>query len=104
MGFVMEGADHPGLLYAVTDMFRQRGLLIDRLKSDSEIAPYGGTELFKMKGTIISRRDVNLDRLVETVGALKNSLDIELDLSCIKFYGTDDKNSEKTYLTSDLSS
>ncbi len=46
----MKGADNPGIIHKVTSILAKNGLNIDRLETSDEIAPYGGTTLFKMKG------------------------------------------------------
>lgn len=46
----MEGADHPGIVHKVTSILSQNGLNIDKMETTDEIAPHGGTTLFKMHG------------------------------------------------------
>lgn len=49
----MSGADNPGIVHTITSALASHGLSIDRLVTDQEIAPYGGTLLFKMQGTAV---------------------------------------------------
>lgn len=48
--FSLEGADHPGIVHKLTTALAQHGLNIDKMETDQEIAPYGGTLLFRMRG------------------------------------------------------
>jgi glycine cleavage system transcriptional repressor len=48
--FMVEGADHPGIVHKVTSILSKNGLSIDKMETSDEIAPHGGTMLFKMKG------------------------------------------------------
>lgn len=46
--------NHPGLVYKVTELFFARGLRVETLHTDTKIAPFGGTVLFLMDGTIVA--------------------------------------------------
>ena len=46
----LEGADNPGIVHKVTKILSQNGLNIDKMETSDELAPGGGTVLFKMKG------------------------------------------------------
>ena len=48
--FIVEGADHPGIVHQITTSLAKHGLSIDKLHTDQEIAPHGGSVLFRMKG------------------------------------------------------
>ena len=48
--FELEGANYPGIVHKVTTFMAQNGLSVDKLETAEEIAPLGGTVLFKMKG------------------------------------------------------
>ena len=50
--FSLEGADHPGIVHKMTTALAKHGLSIDKLETDQEIAPYGGSVLFKMHGIV----------------------------------------------------
>jgi glycine cleavage system transcriptional repressor len=47
----LEGADNPGIVHKVTSILSKNGLSIDKMQTSDEIAPHGGTTLFKMRGT-----------------------------------------------------
>jgi len=49
--FELEGANYPGIVASLTTFLTQNGLSVDKLETSDEIAPHGGTTLFKMKGT-----------------------------------------------------
>lgn len=46
----LEGADNPGIVHKVTKILSSNGLNIDRMETTDEIAPNGGSVLFRMKG------------------------------------------------------
>jgi formyltetrahydrofolate hydrolase len=48
--FTLEGADNVGIVHRVTSILAQHGLCIDKMQTSDEMAPYGGTTLFRMKG------------------------------------------------------
>lgn len=48
--FTLEGADNPGIVHRITAALAKAGLSIDKMETDQEIAPYGGSVLFKMRG------------------------------------------------------
>lgn len=52
--FVLEGADNPGIVHKITSKLASSGLNIDKMETSQEIAPYGGSVLFKMRGTAIA--------------------------------------------------
>jgi glycine cleavage system transcriptional repressor len=52
--FSLEGADNPGIVHIVTTALARHGLNIDKMETDQEIAPHGGTVLFRMKGKAVA--------------------------------------------------
>jgi glycine cleavage system regulatory protein len=52
--FSLVGADNPGIVHTITSALAKAGLSIDRLETDQEIAPHGGSVLFKMRGVAIA--------------------------------------------------
>lgn len=48
--FTLEGADHPGIVHKLTTALAQHGLSVDKMETDQDIAPHGGTVLFRMRG------------------------------------------------------
>jgi len=48
--FELEGASYPGIVHKVTSLLTKHGLNIDTMGTTEEIAPHGGTSLFRMKG------------------------------------------------------
>ena len=49
---LLEGADNPGIVHTMTSALAKHGLSIDKMHTDQEIAPQGGTVLFRMNGTV----------------------------------------------------
>jgi glycine cleavage system transcriptional repressor len=48
--FTLEGADNPGIVHTLTSALAAHGLSIERMETDQESAPMGGTTLFRMRG------------------------------------------------------
>jgi glycine cleavage system transcriptional repressor len=48
--FTLEGADNPGIVHKMTTALAKHGLSVDKMETDQEIAPHGGSMLFKMRG------------------------------------------------------
>lgn len=48
--FTVEGADHPGIVHSISSALAKHGLSIEKMQTDQEIAPYGGSMLFRMRG------------------------------------------------------
>jgi glycine cleavage system transcriptional repressor len=48
--FSLEGADHPGIVHKMTSALGKHGLSVDKMETDQEIAPNGGSILFTMRG------------------------------------------------------
>jgi len=46
----LEGADNPGIVNKVTKILSTNGLNIDTMETSDELAPEGGTVLFRMRG------------------------------------------------------
>ncbi|GAB5035487.1 glycine cleavage system regulatory protein [Nannochloropsis oceanica] len=78
--FSVEGVNHPGLVYKVTELFFARGLRVEKLHTETKIAPFGGTVLFLMDGTIISEKAIDFKELKEASDSLSSFLGIDLEL------------------------
>jgi glycine cleavage system transcriptional repressor len=48
--FSLEGADNPGIVHTITSALASHGLSIEKMETDQELAPLGGTMLFRMQG------------------------------------------------------
>ncbi len=70
--FSLVGADNPGIVHKITSALANAGLSIDRLETDQEIAPHGGSVLFKMSGVAIA-----LSPLPKTFDIAKIKADLE---------------------------
>eukprot|EP00522_Entomoneis_paludosa_P011869 CAMPEP_0172439018 /NCGR_PEP_ID=MMETSP1065-20121228/133_1 /TAXON_ID=265537 /ORGANISM="Amphiprora paludosa, Strain CCMP125" /LENGTH=208 /DNA_ID=CAMNT_0013187639 /DNA_START=132 /DNA_END=758 /DNA_ORIENTATION=- len=82
--FTLEGADHPGIVHKMTTALAAHGLSIDKLHTDQEIAPYGGSVLFKMKGiataTAPLAQSFDAIKIKEELADLGDSLNCEVDI------------------------
>lgn len=93
--FSLKGADNPGIIHKVTSILAKNGLSIDRLETSDEIAPHGGTLLFKMKGIahayepLASGFDPN--KIKKELGLLGDELNCDIGMDDLK-PGTMDLN------------
>lgn len=82
--FSLEGADNPGIVHKVTSLLAESGLNIDKLETDQDIAPHGGTVLFKMHGTAVHTaplpRSFDIAKIKKDMEELGDSLNCEIKL------------------------
>jgi len=75
--FKVVGIDQPGLVYEVTELFYRRGCRVEHINTETQMAPFGGTELFIMDGQIVNDHPVDMDELRDA--ALKLELEMGLN-------------------------
>ena len=85
----LEGADQPGIIYAVTKILASHGLSIDRMTTAQEDAPFGGTTLFFMEGLVTKGPGtmpgvLNSSTLREELCTLGKSMNCDIDLVDLK--------------------
>lgn len=82
--FTLSGADHPGIVHKITSALAAAGLSIDRLETDQEIAPHGGSLLFKMEGTAIAMaplaKHFDIAKIKNDLQELGDSLNCEVSM------------------------
>merc|ERR1712048_820870 len=49
--FTLTGADHVGIIHKMTSIMSRNGLSVSKMETCDEIAPHGGTVLFRITGT-----------------------------------------------------
>ncbi|CAM9935663.1 unnamed protein product [Heterosigma akashiwo] len=79
--FKLEGADNPGLVYAVTNYLAKFGIWVDDIHTETASAPFGGTQLFVMTGKATSDQPVDAAALRAGFRELENELNVDLSLS-----------------------
>lgn len=79
--FKLEGANEPGLIFKLSDLFRQHSLRIEQLSSETVSAPMGGTTLFVLDGIVECDTPVDEERLHNEVEQLANQLNMDITLS-----------------------
>ena len=86
--FELEGANYPGIVHKVTTFLAQNGLSVDRLETSDEIAPHGGTLLFKMKGVATALEPLaagfNVDEIKDNMVKLGDDLNCDLSMKDMK--------------------
>jgi len=82
--FTLEGADHPGIVHKITSALAGHGLNIDKMETDQEIAPYGGTLLFRMRGVAHAYdplpKSFDISAIKEELADLGDSLNCEVTM------------------------
>ncbi|GKY98002.1 hypothetical protein MPSEU_000758300 [Mayamaea pseudoterrestris] len=96
--FTLEGADNPGIVHVMTTALAKHGLNISKMETDQEIAPHGGTMLFRIKGKAVAYEPLaasfdvmQIKSDLQDLGASLNC-DVELeelddDSTSASFYG-----------------
>lgn len=96
--FELEGASYPGIVYNVTSILAKHGLSIDTMGTVEEIAPHGGTHLFRMKGVAHAfgplPKSFSADKIRKELRELGDSLNCDITLEDVddesysgSFYG-----------------
>ena len=82
--FTLTGADHPGIAHKITSALAKSGLNIDKMETEQEIAPYGGTTLFKMRGTATALKPLpkafDIVKIKENLEELGDSLNCDVHM------------------------
>ena len=82
--FELEGANYPGIVHKVTSFMAMNGLSVDKLETSDEIAPHGGTTLFKMKGVANALEPLaagfDINQIKENLGALADELNCDISM------------------------
>jgi predicted amino acid-binding ACT domain protein len=82
--FSLSGADNPGIVHTMTSALARHGLSIDKLATDQQIAPYGGTTLFTMHGTVVRLgplpKSFDIGRIKQELEELGDSLNCDVKM------------------------
>lgn len=82
--FRLSGVDNPGLVHNLVSIFAKKGITIDKMTTSQKEAPFGGTELFTMDGTVSAYEPLasNFDwaAIQSEVQELGESLNCDADL------------------------
>jgi len=80
----LEGADNPGIVNKVTKILSNNGLNIHTLETSDEVAPHGGTVLFRMKGTAHAYEPLssgfNATKIKQELSELGDDLNCDIEL------------------------
>lgn len=90
----LEGADHPGIVHKVTKILSSNGLNIDSLETTDELAPKGGTVLFRMIGITHAYEPLStgfdVDKIKEELAELGDALNCDIELVDLDAEDVDD--------------
>lgn len=81
----MQGADNPGIVHQITNFLAESGLSVDSLETDQEIAPHGGTTLFRMRGVAVvtepAPKQLDVEQIKLDLEDLGDSLNCQVSLT-----------------------
>ncbi|CAM9114870.1 unnamed protein product [Chrysoparadoxa australica] len=73
--FDVQGPDVPGIVYAISNYISSKGLRIEQMHTEKRAAPFGGTDLFCMSGSVLSTEPIDIAVLsADAVGVCYCSL------------------------------
>ena len=82
--FILEGADNPGIVHTMTSALAKHGLSIDKMHTDQEIAPQGGTMLFLMNCEVSAAAPLaagfDVEKIRADLEALGDSMNCDVSL------------------------
>lgn len=82
--FTLEGADNPGIVHNVTSILAKCGLSIVKMETSGEIAPNGGTVLFRMSGIAYAYEPIasgfDAEKIRAELRSLGEKLNCDVDL------------------------
>ena len=82
--FELEGADNPGIVHTITTALADQGLNIDKMTTNQEIAPHGGTVLFTMRGMAVAYdplpKAFDIVKIRESLRELGDSLNCDVSM------------------------
>eukprot|EP00565_Helicotheca_tamesis_P006925 CAMPEP_0185727122 /NCGR_PEP_ID=MMETSP1171-20130828/2899_1 /TAXON_ID=374046 /ORGANISM="Helicotheca tamensis, Strain CCMP826" /LENGTH=203 /DNA_ID=CAMNT_0028395625 /DNA_START=126 /DNA_END=737 /DNA_ORIENTATION=- len=85
--FTLSGADNPGIVHQVTSVLAKHKLSIDKMETSDEEAPFGGTQLFNMRGIANAMHPLasgfDADKIKDELQKLGESLNCDIDLEDI---------------------
>lgn len=73
-------ADQPGIVARVTEVMRKHNVNVEELSTRLESAPFAGTPLFTMEGTVLVPSSASVRRLREELQALGDEIACDVDL------------------------
>eukprot|EP00744_Colponema_vietnamica_P002118 GILI01003407.1.p1 GENE.GILI01003407.1~~GILI01003407.1.p1 ORF type:complete len:212 (+),score=63.18 GILI01003407.1:133-768(+) len=79
----LRGADHQGIVHAVTDYLASRQVSILNLETETELAPFTGDTLFRLQSRIEIPKSIALEELNQRIGDLEDQLDVDIDIEKI---------------------
>ena len=93
--FTLEGADNPGIVHKMTSALAAYGLSIDELETEQEIAPFGGSVIFRMRGvaSVTAPLPATFDpsQISAQLVELGDSLNCDVKLTTINTASREDK-------------
>lgn len=73
-------ADQPGIVARVTEVMRKHNVNVEELSTRLESAPFAGTPLFTMEGTVLVPSSASVRKLREELQALGDEIACDVDL------------------------
>lgn len=73
-------ADQPGIVARVTEVMRKHNVNVEELSTRLESAPFAGTPLFTMEGTVLVPSSASVRKLREELQTLGDEIACDVDL------------------------
>ena len=92
----LQGANHPGIIFRLTDLLKKYSIRVQDMHTDTELAPLGGTQLFLLDAIVVSDEKFDTKKFYQEVDQLENHLGIDIDFEEIDGYDDQEKNQFKS--------
>jgi len=92
----LQGANHPGIVFRLTDLFKKYSIRVQDMHTDTELAPFGGTELFLLDAIVVSDTKFDTESFYEEIDQIQHQLGIDIDIEEIDRYGDQEENQLKS--------
>lgn len=76
----LQGANHPGIVFGLTDLLKKYGIRVQDMHTDTELAPFGGTELFLLDAHVVSDSKFDVENFYREIDQIQDQLSIDIDI------------------------
>jgi len=88
--FTLQGANNPGIIHQVTDILKKYSIRIQDMHTDTELAPFGGTELFLLDGIIVCDKTFDSEHFEKDFQQLQDELGVDINIETLDRKTLDD--------------
>lgn len=80
----VSGADHEGIVHALTGQLASRGINIEQMDTHTVKAPMSGTPLFMMQGVILVPPEIKFHDLAQELKPIGDDLNVDVEIESFK--------------------